>query len=101
MRPGRTVSGEPALTCFTATLEPTDVFGTSLCTPDQWPLAAEDKVKPEFQYVDSALFLMAIAEMNGIDLDSEIERKITKNAAHVYERNPDGVPIRITEALPE
>ncbi|MGH3620696.1 MAG: hypothetical protein ACRDQ5_02775, partial [Sciscionella sp.] len=52
---------------------------------------------PDFgeELADVVLYVIAIAEMNGIDLDGEIGRKIEKNAARVYERNSDGVPIRL------
>jgi len=53
---------------------------------------------PDFgeELADIAIYLMAIAEMNGIDLDAEIANKIAKNAARSYERNVHGVPVRIT-----
>lgn len=48
-----------------------------------------------------AIYLMAIAEMNGIDLDAEVEQKITKNAGCVYQRDASG-PTRIAEgSIPE
>jgi hypothetical protein len=40
---------------------------------------------------------MAVAEMNDIDLDSEIERKIAKNVSRVYRRNAEGILIRTSE----
>jgi NTP pyrophosphatase (non-canonical NTP hydrolase) len=55
---------------------------------------------PDFgeELADVALYIMAIAEMNGIDLDTEIDRKIAKNAGRTYERDEHGVPHRIGEA---
>jgi NTP pyrophosphatase (non-canonical NTP hydrolase) len=50
------------------------------------------------ELADVALYLMAVAEMNAIDLDSEVERKIAKNVGRVYQRNADGVLIRTAEA---
>ncbi len=54
---------------------------------------------PDFgeELADVAIYLMSLAEMNGIDLDTEIERKITKNEARVYERDAHGIPTRVTE----
>ncbi len=49
------------------------------------------------ELADVALYLMAVARMNGIDLDGEIEHKITKNAARVYRRDSHGIPVRIAE----
>lgn len=48
------------------------------------------------ELADIALYLMAIAEMNGIDLDTEIEHKVAKNATRAYERNAHGMLVRIT-----
>ena len=38
-----------------------------------------------------AIYLLGLAEMTGIDLQDEIEAKIAKNAARVYQRLPNGV----------
>ncbi|HEV2346272.1 MAG TPA: hypothetical protein VGS97_19390 [Actinocrinis sp.] len=56
---------------------------------------------PDFgeELADVALFLVAIAEMTGVDLESAIERKMTRNAARVYRRDSRGVPIRISDPL--
>jgi hypothetical protein len=35
--------------------------------------------------------------MNGINLDDEVARKIDKNTRRQYERNAQGVPIRVSE----
>jgi hypothetical protein len=37
-----------------------------------------------------ALFRFSLAEMNGIDLQAEVEAKIAKNALRTYSRLPDG-----------
>lgn len=50
------------------------------------------------ELADIAIYTMALAEMAGLDLDSEVERKITKNRARIYARDPCGVPVRVHEA---
>ncbi|MFC9913960.1 hypothetical protein [Streptomyces sp. NPDC127197] len=57
------------------------------------------KHHPDFgeELADVFLYLAAIAEMNGLDLQTEVQRKITKNRDRVYARNEHGVPVRITE----
>jgi hypothetical protein len=37
-----------------------------------------------------AIYLLSLAEMTGVDLQDEIEAKMTKNAARVYQRLPNG-----------
>jgi len=46
-----------------------------------------------------ALYLCALAEMNGVDLDGEIERKIAKNTRRQYRRDSNGVPFRVSESV--
>jgi hypothetical protein len=41
--------------------------------------------------------VFALAEMNGVDLDCEIERKIAKNARRRYLHDNNGVPVRVSE----
>jgi NTP pyrophosphatase (non-canonical NTP hydrolase) len=55
---------------------------------------------PDFgeELADVFLYLAALAEMNGIDLDTEIERKITKNAKRVYRPDAHGTLHRIGDA---
>lgn len=57
------------------------------------------KQLPDFgeELADVALYLMSLAEMNGIELDIEIERKMAKNEQRVYQANALGVPIRVSE----
>jgi NTP pyrophosphatase (non-canonical NTP hydrolase) len=43
------------------------------------------------ELADVAIYLLGLAEMTGIDLQNEIEAKIAKNAARVYQRLPNGV----------
>ncbi len=50
------------------------------------------------ELADVALYLFALAEMNSVDLDGEIERKIVKNAARQYSRDSNGVPFRVSES---
>lgn len=50
------------------------------------------------ELADIVIYTMALAEMTGLNLDSEVERKIIKNHTRVYARNPHGVPIRVHEA---
>lgn len=49
------------------------------------------------ELADVALYLLALAEMNGVDLDGEIERKIAKNARRRYEHDGNGVLLRVSE----
>ncbi len=58
---------------------------------------------PDFgeELADIAIYLMALAEMNGIDLDTEVEQKLDKNVGRTYERTADGVLVRIREQDPE
>jgi NTP pyrophosphatase (non-canonical NTP hydrolase) len=55
---------------------------------------------PDFgeELADVAIYVMSLAEMNSIDLETEIDRKLAKNAARVYERDVHGVARRIAEA---
>lgn len=50
------------------------------------------------ELADIVIYTMALAEMAGLDLDSEVERKIAKNHARVYTRDTRGIPIRVFEA---
>ncbi|WP_381563555.1 MazG nucleotide pyrophosphohydrolase domain-containing protein [Streptomyces eurythermus] len=54
---------------------------------------------PDFgeELADVLLYLVAVAEMNGVDLAGEVERKIRKNEARVYARDQRGVPVRVAE----
>jgi NTP pyrophosphatase (non-canonical NTP hydrolase) len=53
------------------------------------------------ELADVALYLFALAEMNGVDLDGEVERKITKNSRRQYRRDGNGVPFRVSEPVIE
>ena len=50
------------------------------------------------ELADVALYLFALAEMNSVDLDGEIERKIAKNTRREYQRDSNGVPFRVAES---
>jgi NTP pyrophosphatase (non-canonical NTP hydrolase) len=50
------------------------------------------------ELADVALYLLSIAEMNGIDLQAEVEQKIRKNKTRVYERDEkSGTMARVRE----
>lgn len=42
-------------------------------------------------------YVFALTQMNGVDLDSEIEQKITKNARRQYTPDSHGVLVRVPE----
>ena len=48
------------------------------------------------ELADVAIYLLAISEMLGFDLQAEIENKVAKNAKRVY-KNINGVEVRISE----
>ncbi len=49
------------------------------------------------ELADVALYLFGLAEMNGVDLDGEIERKIAENTRRQYTRDGNGVQFRVSE----
>jgi NTP pyrophosphatase (non-canonical NTP hydrolase) len=49
------------------------------------------------ELADVALYLFALAEMNGVDLDNEIGQKIAKNAGRRYTHDSNGVLFRVSE----
>lgn len=55
---------------------------------------------PDFgeELADVFLYLAALAEMNGIDLQGEVQRKLDKNTKRVYERDAHGLPVRVSDA---
>jgi NTP pyrophosphatase (non-canonical NTP hydrolase) len=55
---------------------------------------------PDFgeELADVLLYLAALAEMNGVDLAAEVERKLDKNERRVYERNDRGVLVRVSDS---
>jgi NTP pyrophosphatase (non-canonical NTP hydrolase) len=54
---------------------------------------------PDFgeELADVFLYLVALAEMNGIDLGDEVAHKIDRNTRRVYERNEQGVLTRVSK----
>ena len=46
------------------------------------------------ELADVALFLFGLAEMTGVDLQSEVEAKIVVNARRAYRRLPGGVLVK-------
>ena len=54
---------------------------------------------PDFgeELADILIYLAGLAEMTGVDLGAEVERKLAKNAARVYRTGPDGVPRRVQD----
>jgi NTP pyrophosphatase (non-canonical NTP hydrolase) len=54
---------------------------------------------PDFgeELADVCLYLVAIAEMNGIDLGAEIELKMAKNERRVYRRDERGAQFRVSD----
>lgn len=53
------------------------------------------------ELADIVIYTMALAEMNSLDLATEVERKIAKNGARVYSRDSHGVSFRVAEAGPD
>jgi hypothetical protein len=52
------------------------------------------------ELADVALYLLSIAEMNGIDLQAEVEQKIRKNKDRVYERDEtSGTMVRVRDGV--
>ena len=53
------------------------------------------------ELADVAIYLLSLAEMTGVDLQDQIEAKMAKNEARVYQRLPNGVLAKsTTEAAP-
>ncbi len=43
------------------------------------------------ELADVAIYLLSLAEMTGVDMQDEIEAKMAKNTARIYQRLPNGV----------
>jgi NTP pyrophosphatase (non-canonical NTP hydrolase) len=59
--------------------------------------------RPELgeELADVALYVLSLAEMTGADLQTEIERKLAKNAARTYRRDQaSGTLVRVAEGDP-
>ena len=50
------------------------------------------------ELADVMIFLAGLAEMNAIDLQAEVEAKLTRNEARRYERLPNGTPVKAGDA---
>jgi MazG nucleotide pyrophosphohydrolase domain len=46
------------------------------------------------ELADVALFLFSLAQMTGVDLQGEVEAKITKNVSRMYSRLPNGALVK-------
>lgn len=55
---------------------------------------------PDFgeELADVLIYLAGLAEMTGIDLDAEVERKLKKNASRSYQTGNDGVLRRVKDS---
>jgi NTP pyrophosphatase (non-canonical NTP hydrolase) len=55
------------------------------------------KQLPDFgeELADVLIYLAGLAQMTGIDLNSEVERKLTKNADRTYRLDPRGILNRV------
>lgn len=49
------------------------------------------------ELADIFIYLASLAEMTGIDLDAEVERKLAKNLTRQYQTGSDGVLRRVEE----
>jgi NTP pyrophosphatase (non-canonical NTP hydrolase) len=49
------------------------------------------------ELADVLIYVSCVAEMTGIDLGAEVERKLAKNAAREYRRDERGVLRRVAE----
>jgi NTP pyrophosphatase (non-canonical NTP hydrolase) len=49
------------------------------------------------ELADVLIYLTCLAEMTGIDLSGEVERKLARNAAREYQRDERGVLRRVTD----
>ena len=54
------------------------------------------KSKPDLggELADVLIFLAGLAEITGVDLQAEVERKLALNEARAYEFLPNGTPVK-------
>ncbi len=65
---------------------------------DAWRTGREDLGE---ELADVAIYLLSLAEMTGVDLQDQLEAKMAKNEARVYQRLPNGALAKSTsEAAP-
>lgn len=48
------------------------------------------------ELADTAIYLLGLAEMTGVDLQDEIIAKMDKNTARTYSRLSNGAPVKVT-----
>jgi NTP pyrophosphatase (non-canonical NTP hydrolase) len=48
------------------------------------------------ELADVAIYVLSLAEMRGLDLGEEIEKKMAVNRGRRYERGPGGVHVRVS-----
>lgn len=58
-------------------------------------LTTRDATHVGHELADVAIYLLTLAEMHGLDLGDEIERKMVINRSRRYETGPDGTPVRV------
>jgi NTP pyrophosphatase (non-canonical NTP hydrolase) len=58
---------------------------------DAWRKGHEDVGE---ELADVAIYLLSLAEMTGVDLQDQIEAKLSKNATRVYRRLPNGALVK-------
>jgi NTP pyrophosphatase (non-canonical NTP hydrolase) len=64
---------------------------------DAWRTGRDDLGE---ELADAAIYLMGLAEMTGVNLQAEVEAKLAKNAARVYQRQPDGAERPVVPPVP-
>lgn len=52
------------------------------------------------ELADVLIYIACLAEMTGVDLGTEVERKLVKNAARQYRRDARGVLRRVDGSVP-
>jgi NTP pyrophosphatase (non-canonical NTP hydrolase) len=64
---------------------------------DAWRKRRQDVAE---ELADTAIFLLSLAEMIGVDLQEAVEAKLAANEARVYRRLPNGVLVKDAAANP-
>ena len=52
------------------------------------------------ELADVLIYIACLAEMTGVDLGTEVDRKLVKNAARQYRRDARGVLRRVDDPMP-
>lgn len=68
------------------------LYGEAAEAYDAWRKGREDLGE---ELADTAIYLLGLAEMTGIDLQDEIIFKMEKNALRTYSRLLNGTPVRV------